>query len=52
VATAAAADTLAELYTPLEQVLPKLHRYGADELGLIRSFVRSGRKLYESQIDA
>jgi hypothetical protein len=45
----AAHGIVAGTYERLEQAYVGLHRYGAEELGVVRTFLRVGRHYYEGQ---
>lgn len=44
-------ELLGHLYGPLEADLPSLHRFNAEELAVVRKFLRAGRAIYESQLE-
>jgi hypothetical protein len=46
-ATPAARGVLDEAFAPVEAAETGLHRYAADELGIVRNFLRVGRQFYE-----
>ena len=50
-ATPATRDVLTEAFAPVEAAETGLHRYGADELGIVRNFLRTGRRFYERRAE-
>jgi hypothetical protein len=46
-ATPATREVLNEAFAPIEAAETGLHRYAADELGIVRNFLRVGRQFYE-----
>jgi hypothetical protein len=50
-ATPATREVLTEAFAPVEAAETGLHRYGADELGIVRNFLRVGRRFYEHRAE-
>jgi DNA-binding MarR family transcriptional regulator len=48
--TSGARGSLAKALGPVDAAKWGLHRYGAEELGIVRNFLRVGRHFYESQL--
>jgi DNA-binding MarR family transcriptional regulator len=48
--TSSARASLDEALGPVDAAKWGLHRYGAEELGIVRNFLRVGRHFYESQL--
>jgi hypothetical protein len=48
---ASARKRFAETYARIETAYVGLHRYGAEELGVVRTFLRTGRHFYERQTE-
>jgi hypothetical protein len=44
-------QTLQKLYAPIDRAYVGLHRYSAEELGVVRTFLRVGRHFYERQAE-
>jgi hypothetical protein len=44
-------ELLDHLYGPLEADLPSLHRFNAEELAVVRKFMRAGCAIYEAQLE-
>jgi hypothetical protein len=51
VLTASARQLFAEAYARIETAYVGLHRYSAEELGVVRTFLRVGRHFYERQTE-
>jgi hypothetical protein len=49
--TSSARDRFAETHARIETAYVGLHRYGAEELGVVRTFLRVGRRFYERQTE-
>jgi MarR family len=49
--TSLARNSFAETHARSETAYVGLHRYGAEELGVVRTFLRVGRRFYERQTE-
>jgi hypothetical protein len=49
-ASPAARELLAEVFAPVQAAEAGLHRYAADELAIVRNFLRVGREFYARQL--